>query len=82
MTKGPIEKNNSSGTLFAALIDPTRASDQLRSQLDGYNSGELDAGVKIVKRLLDSTLMPMSWIMFFCNFLDRVRGSLVDNSGH
>ena len=73
MTKGPTEKLVAARGLLAVLNDPRMTKVELRSQLEDYNEEELDAGVKIVKRLLDSTLIPMSWIMFFCNHLDRVR---------
>src|ERR1700742_2904367 len=69
----PAEKSVLSSDLLAVLNDRERVSDELRSQLEGFSGEELANGVKIVKRLLDCCLIAMAWIMFACNYFDRVR---------
>jgi hypothetical protein len=72
MVRGRVEKPASLEGLLAVLNDPDRVSDELRSQLAGFDSEALVDGIKGIKRLLDCCLIAMAWAMFACNYFDRV----------
>jgi hypothetical protein len=59
-------------TLLATLHDHSLVSDELRAQLEGWSGQELADSARVVRRLLDCTLMCFSWILFACNYFDRV----------
>ena len=68
--------------ILAVLNDPRKVGDNLRIPLIGFSDEEVANDIKLVKRLLDCTLMPMAWIMYFCNYLDRVGYFSDSNGGH
>jgi hypothetical protein len=73
----PPGKEVAPSAFSALLADSERVSDELRTQLQGFDNEDFEATIRMARRLLDSTLMPMAWIMYFCNYLDRVRCSQI-----
>ena len=81
MTKGLNEKDAVPDGLLALVNDPEKVKDDIRNQLEGFTNAELERCTRTVRHLLDSTLMPISWLMYFCNHLDRVSDVLVHAYG-
>ena len=69
----PNQNGVLSSTLMSVLEDREKVSDEIRAQLHDLSEEEITLIVKKVKQLLDWRLMGMAWIMFICNYFDRVR---------